>query len=53
VLGARWIDLEAGVGMRLVLDTGTVSVLGYHREARVIRLWNRSRPGAGVSSLAG
>jgi len=42
VLAARWIDLPADAGRRLYLDTGALSVLGYHHtvEEPVIRLWN-------------
>lgn len=40
VLGARWLELDGTQGRRLVLDTGTVSVLGYERENRVIHRWN-------------
>ena len=40
ILGARWIELPASDGQRLTLDTATVSVLGFEREARVIRSWN-------------
>ena len=46
VLAARWIDLPTIGGQRLVLDTGTLSILQddpRHPENRVISLWN-SRP---------
>ena len=40
VLAARWIDEPPALGQRLLLDTGTVSVLGWEREVRAIRRWN-------------
>ena len=40
VFGARWIDLPPEQGARLALSTGTLSVLGWERDNRVIRLWN-------------
>jgi len=40
VLAALWIGLAPEDAERLALETGTVSVLGYERETRVIRMWN-------------
>lgn len=40
VLGARWIGEAAAFGERLTLDTATISVLGWQREARAIGRWN-------------
>jgi probable phosphoglycerate mutase len=41
ILAARWIGLEARDGSLFVLGTGSVSVLGWEKVARVIQLWNR------------
>ena len=40
VLGARWIGLEPVGGARLLLDTGTICILGYYREEPAIDEWN-------------
>jgi probable phosphoglycerate mutase len=41
ILGVRWIGLEVRDGALLALGTGSVSVLGWERETRVIEHWNR------------
>jgi probable phosphoglycerate mutase len=41
VLGARWIGLPATGGQHFLLDTGTLCVLGYYRDIRAVRIWNR------------
>ncbi|MBN9613988.1 MAG: histidine phosphatase family protein [Acidobacteriales bacterium 59-55] len=41
ILAARWVELGAREGRLFVLGTGSVSVLGWEREARVIQAWNR------------
>lgn len=40
VLAARWIGLPATAGQHFLLNTGTLSVLGYYREIPAIRIWN-------------
>jgi broad specificity phosphatase PhoE len=40
VLAARWIELPVAGGARLKLDAGTLSVLGYERDTRVVLCWN-------------
>ncbi len=43
VLTAVWLRFAAEDGERFLLETGTVSILGFERDTRVIRMWN-ARP---------
>ena len=45
ILAARWVGLPPRGGSVLVLGTGSVSVLGWERETRVIQQWNRGFEG--------
>jgi probable phosphoglycerate mutase len=40
VLGARWIGLAASGGQHLLLDTGTLCVLGDYRGVPALKVWN-------------
>ena len=40
VLVARWLGLPAGAGQHFLLDTGTMSVLGYYRTVPAVMTWN-------------
>lgn len=40
VFAAVWLELAPEDAERFALETGTVSVLGFERETRVIRMWN-------------
>ncbi len=41
ILAARWIGLEPRGGRLFALGTGSVSVLGWERDTRVLSHWNR------------
>jgi broad specificity phosphatase PhoE len=41
ILAARWIGLPAVDGKMFALGTGSLSVLGFERETRVVKKWNR------------
>jgi broad specificity phosphatase PhoE len=40
VFVARWIGLPASGGQHFLLNTGTLSVLGYYRKIPAVRIWN-------------
>ena len=40
VLGARWIELAPAGGGRLGLSPGSLSLLGFEHEARILAAWN-------------
>jgi probable phosphoglycerate mutase len=40
ILAARWIGLPAVGGEHFALGTGSVNILGFERESRVISKWN-------------
>ena len=40
VLAARWLGLDPRDGRHFVLDTATVSVLGWERESPAVVHWN-------------
>jgi probable phosphoglycerate mutase len=40
VLATRWINLAVSYGEHFLLDTATLNVLGYYREASAFKIWN-------------
>ncbi|MGP8244845.1 MAG: histidine phosphatase family protein [Bryobacteraceae bacterium] len=40
ILTARWLEMPPDAARRFALETGTISVLGYERDTRVIARWN-------------
>lgn len=42
ILGARWIGLAPYGGSLFALGTGSISILGWERETRVLESWNRN-----------
>ena len=42
---ARWVGQSLAFGKRLLLDTGTVSVLGHYRDDRAVASWNAAASG--------
>ncbi len=45
VLGARWMELPPDAGGRLMLSTGSISVLGFEHGLRGLRSWNEAHSG--------
>jgi broad specificity phosphatase PhoE len=39
-LAARWVDLPLSRASQFLLDTSTVSVLGYYRDTPAVKRWN-------------
>lgn len=40
IIAARWLDQPPSLGERLLLDTATLSVLGYYYETPALKIWN-------------
>jgi probable phosphoglycerate mutase len=40
VLVARWIGLPVAAGQNFLLDTATLNILGYYRDAPAVQVWN-------------
>ena len=39
-LAARWLGLPVSMGRHFILDTATLSTLGYYRESPAVKRWN-------------
>ena len=39
-IAARWIDLAVAAGSHFLLDTTTLSVLGYYEHIPAVKRWN-------------
>ena len=39
-LAARWIGMPPDGGMHFLLETGTICILGFYRDARAVSVWN-------------
>src|ERR1700761_3117023 len=53
ILAARWVGLPAVDGKMLALGTGSLSVLGFEREQRVISRWNAASKSERASADVG
>jgi len=42
VLAARWLEMEPRAGRRFALSTGSISVLSFERDTRIVQTWNRT-----------
>jgi probable phosphoglycerate mutase len=53
VFAARWIGLPAPAVQHFLLNTGTLSALGYYRDIPTVNVWNGPLPDhTGVSRSA-
>lgn len=53
VLAARWLDQGPAFGQHLRLGTGTLSVLGWERDARAVVSWNAAARPLGTDADSG
>ncbi|MDX6664361.1 MAG: hypothetical protein QOG68_567 [Solirubrobacteraceae bacterium] len=50
MVAGRWIEMAADGGGHLALATGSISILGFEREVRVLRRWNATAEPPGPTS---
>ncbi|HKA34808.1 MAG TPA: histidine phosphatase family protein [Candidatus Binatia bacterium] len=50
VFVSRWVGLPARAGENFLLDTSTLSVLGYYGEAPAVQTWNAPARGGTIST---